>query len=141
MKRTNSCSDRQRVFGVTTDGVGIANHVGTAALREMADVLGLTDALSRGLSGMRRRRGAHDPGRVLCDLAVMIASGGDCVSDLAALRDQPDLFGRVASTATAWRVVDGMEAEQLAMLKLAGSCGLGGWAPRRSRSCSISTRP
>lgn len=36
----------------------------------------------------RSRRSAHDPGRVLRDLIVMIADGGDCVSDLAVLRDQ-----------------------------------------------------
>ena len=36
----------------------------------------------------------------------MLADGGDCLSDLAALRDQPELFGPVASTPTAWRVVE-----------------------------------
>jgi hypothetical protein len=39
---------------------------------------------------------------VLRDLAVMLADGGDCLSDLAVLRDQPELFGRIASTPTAW---------------------------------------
>jgi hypothetical protein len=42
---------------------------------------------------------------VLRDLVVMLADGGDCVSDLAVLRDQPELFGQVASTPTAWRVL------------------------------------
>jgi hypothetical protein len=37
---------------------------------------------------------------------VVLADGGDCLSDLAALRDQPGLFGPVASTPTAWRVVE-----------------------------------
>jgi hypothetical protein len=37
---------------------------------------------------------------------VMLADGGDCLSDLAVLRDQPELFGPVASTPTAWRVVE-----------------------------------
>jgi hypothetical protein len=50
---------------------------------------------------------------VLRDLVVMLADGGDCVSDLAALRDQPDLFGEVASTSTAWRVVDAVGPKQL----------------------------
>jgi hypothetical protein len=35
-----------------------------------------------------------------------LADGGDCLSDLAALRDQPELFGPVASTPTAWRVLE-----------------------------------
>jgi hypothetical protein len=43
---------------------------------------------------------------VLRDLAVMLADGGDCLSDLAVLRDQPELLGPVASTPTAWRVVE-----------------------------------
>jgi hypothetical protein len=42
---------------------------------------------------------------VLPDLVVMLADGGDCVSDLATLRDQPELFGQVASTPTAWRIL------------------------------------
>ena len=56
-----------------------------------------------------RRRSAHAPGRVLADLAVMLADGGVAIGDLAVLRDQPDLFGPVASTATAWRVLDSID--------------------------------
>ncbi len=58
------------------------------------------------LAGLRQRRVGHDPGQVLVDLAVMLAHGGTTISDLAVLRHQPDLFGPVASTATAWRVLD-----------------------------------
>ena len=50
---------------------------------------------------LRQRRSRHDPGRTLRDLAVMVADGGDCLADLSALRDQPALFGEVASDATA----------------------------------------
>lgn len=116
MKPTNSRRQRQRRFQITTDGQGIANHVGSAALRELTDVLGLTRALSRGLTSLRQRRSGHDPGRVLRDLGVMLAAGGDCVSDLASLRDQPDLFGWVASTPTAWRVIDAMTEADLEVL-------------------------
>ena len=35
----------------------------------------------------------------------MLADGGDCVSDLASLRNQPELFGQVVSIPTAWRVL------------------------------------
>jgi Transposase DDE domain group 1 len=55
---------------------------------------------------------------VLRDLAVMLADGGDCLSDLAALRDQPALFGPVASTATAWRVVEQVAADELGLAGL-----------------------
>ena len=59
--------------------------------------------------GRRKRRSAHAPGRVLTDLAVMLADGGEAITDLAVLRDQPGLFGPVASTATAWRVLDSVD--------------------------------
>lgn len=36
----------------------------------------------------------------------MLADGGECVSDLGAVRDQQALFGAVASDSTAFRVVD-----------------------------------
>jgi hypothetical protein len=51
-------------------------------------------------------RSRHPDAAVLRVLAVMLADGGDCLSDLAVLRDQPELFGPVASTPTAWRVVE-----------------------------------
>jgi hypothetical protein len=51
----------------------------------------------------------------------MLADGGDCLSDLAALRDQPELFGPVASTPTAWRVVERLaqDPDGLARLRAA----------------------
>jgi hypothetical protein len=99
VQATNSPSS----FEVTTDGAGVVGHAGAALLRELADRVGLTAALGwQRLDGRRR----HPDAAVLRDLAVMLADGGDCLSDLAVLRDQPALFGPVASTPTAWRVVD-----------------------------------
>ena len=37
----------------------------------------------------------------------MLADGGECVSDLGAVREQEALFGAVASDSTAFRMVDG----------------------------------
>ena len=54
---------------VTPDGEGLVSHAGAALLAEAADRVGLTAALSRGLAGLRERRGRHDPGRVVRDLA------------------------------------------------------------------------
>ncbi len=96
-----------RSVTVTADGDDqTVSHAGAALVGEVADHLGLTRALSGGLAGLRRRQGGHDPGRVVRDLAVMLADGGDALGDLRALRDQPGLFGPVASDATAWRVID-----------------------------------
>jgi hypothetical protein len=75
---------------VTTDAAGVVGHAGAALLRELADRLGLTRALGWQQAGARRR---HLDAAVLRDLAVMVADGGDCLSDLAVLWDQPELFG------------------------------------------------
>jgi hypothetical protein len=97
---------RRFTVDVTADGEGLVSHAGAGLLAEAADRLGLTEALSRALAPVRERRGRHDPGRVIRDLAVMLADGGDCLSDLRAVRDQQSLFGPVASDATAFRVID-----------------------------------
>jgi hypothetical protein len=91
---------------VTADGPGLVSHAGTALVGQVADKLGLTSALSVCLAVIKQRRRGHDPGRVVRDLAVMLADGGECVSDLGATRDQDALFGKVASDSTAFRMVD-----------------------------------
>jgi hypothetical protein len=91
---------------VTADGAGLVSHAGSVLLAQVAEKVGLTGALSGRLAGVKQRRRGHDPGRVICDLAVMLADGGECVSDLGAVREQPALFGAVASDSTAFRVVD-----------------------------------
>jgi hypothetical protein len=93
-------------FEVTCDGDGIAGHAGSALLVELADRLGLTTALGWRAGRTQTSRHRYGAGQVLRDLAVLLADGGDCLSDLAALRDQPELFGPVASTPTAWRVIE-----------------------------------
>jgi hypothetical protein len=85
---------------------GIAGHAGAALLSRLADRLGLTRALSRWAGRGQTPRHRRDAGTVLRDLMVMLADGGDALSDLAVLRDQPELFGPVSSTPTAWRVVE-----------------------------------
>jgi hypothetical protein len=100
---------------VTADGSGLVSRAGSGLLAQVADQVGLTRALSRRLAGLKQRRRGHDPGRVIRDLAVMLADGGECVSDLGAIRDQLALFGSVASDSTAFRVIDRI-ASQPALL-------------------------
>ena len=104
---------------VSADGAGVVSHVGSRLLAGLADRSGLTGAFSDALAGLRERRSGHDPGRVMTDLAVLLADGGRCISDLAVLRDQPVLFGPVASTATAWRVLDQIDTAALNRLRAA----------------------
>jgi Transposase DDE domain group 1 len=102
---------RSFTVDVTADGDGLVSHAGSALLAQVADRTGLTRALSSGLAPMKERRSGHDPGRVIRDLAVMLADGGECVSDLGGLRDQLALFGKVASNATAYRVIERIASE------------------------------
>jgi hypothetical protein len=99
--------DRRRItVEVTSDGEGLVSHAGSALLAQVADKTGLTRALSRDLGPLQLRAGSHDRGRVIRDLAVMLADGGDCLADIAVVRDQATLFGRAASDSTAFRVID-----------------------------------
>src|SRR5919197_5175313 len=102
---------RQVTVEVTADGAGLVSRAGTALLARVADKVGLTRALSLRLAALTQRRRGHDPGRVIRDLAVMLADGGEAVSDLGAVRDQEALFGAVASDSTAFRVVDRIAAD------------------------------
>ena len=98
---------------VTGDGKGVASHAGALLVAELADRVGLTTGLSAAMAHTRRRRSAHDPGVVLAHLAVSLADGGDCLADVAVLRNQPDLFGQVASDPTVWRVIDSIHVDGL----------------------------
>jgi Transposase DDE domain group 1 len=91
---------------VRADGAGLVSHAGGALIGEVADRVGLTSALDRALAPLRVRAGRHWPGRVIRDLAVMLAVGGDALCDLAAVREQRVLFGSVASDSTAYRLIE-----------------------------------
>jgi len=102
---------------VRADGEGLISHAGAFLLVELTDRLGLTKALSEAMAPTRERRSAHDPGVVVRDLAVSIADGGDCLTDLGALRGQEALFGVVASESTAHRVIKSIDANLLEAIR------------------------
>ncbi len=108
-----------RSIEVTSDAEGLTSRSGAYLLTELADKLGLTSALSAAMAPTRSRRSAHDPGRVIRDLATSIADGGDCVSDLGVLAGQRDLFGEVASNSTAHRVIGSVGEVELEALRVA----------------------
>jgi hypothetical protein len=108
---------RLRTVEVTADGEGLVSHAGVGLVVELADRVGLTDALSVALAGSRERRSAHDPGRVLRDVAVMLADGGDCVTDMDAYRGQEPLFGARASETTTHRVLKSIDDALLARVR------------------------
>ena len=85
---------------------GAVSNAGMLLLTETARALGLVEALSVELDGFARPKAAHLPGKAICDLAVMLAAGGDCPADVVMLRARPHLFGKVASDPTISRIVD-----------------------------------
>ena len=97
----------------------VASQVGLHLLGELADGCGLTSAYSAAVPWTGERAPGHDRGRLLAQVAVMVAGGGECVADLAALRDQPDLFGEVASAPTVWRAMHEVDAAVLDALRAA----------------------
>lgn len=90
---------------ITADAEGIVSSAGTLLLAETAQVTGLGEALSQALAPWRAPQAFHDPGKIVCDVAVSLAAGGDCPADVAMLRAQQELFGPVASDPTVSRLV------------------------------------
>ncbi|MFJ4501451.1 IS1380 family transposase [Streptomyces sp. NPDC088864] len=71
---------------------------------------GLDTAVSAALTPWRKARAVHDPGKVLLDVALAVALGGDCLADVGMLRAEPAVFGPVASDPTVSRLVDTLAA-------------------------------
>ncbi len=92
-------------LSVTGGGSGVVAHAGSVGLRMVSDRTGLTDELSEALV-RRSFVPLHDRGRVLVDVAVMIADGGVALADVDVLRHQAPVLGQVASPATVWRALD-----------------------------------
>ena len=103
---------------LTVDGHGssVVPNAGAVVLLSAAEAVGLDAALSQALKPWRRPLARHDPGKILLDLAVSLAVGGDCLADLAQLRAAPEVFGPVASDPTVSRLIDRLAADAPAAL-------------------------
>ena len=121
---------------VSADGKGMVPLAGAGLLALCADRVGVTRALSDAMAPMRQRRGRHDPGRVIRDLAVMLASGGDSVADMIVLGAQERLFGGVASQATARRAIAWVAADPARLERLRAAR-----ASARARAWELGARP
>ncbi|SOC52858.1 Transposase DDE domain group 1 [Blastococcus aggregatus] len=100
------------------DGTGsaVVAHAGSMLLLRTAQTVGLTRALREAMAGWRKPLAVHDPGKILLDLAVSLAIGGDCLADIAQLRAAPEVFGLVASDPTVSRCIDALAADAPAAL-------------------------
>ena len=86
-------------------------QAGALLLAETLRVTGLGAGLPAQLARWRAPRAVHDPGKILTDLAVTLALGGDCLADAALLRAQPQLAGPVASDPVISRLVSALAAD------------------------------
>lgn len=100
---------------VTADGDGVEGRAGALLPVDVADRIGLTAGLSMAL-GRVRSWDTHDPGVVARDLAVMLIDGGTTLAHLVG-RSDVELFGLVASVPTAWRTVEAIADDELALTR------------------------
>ncbi|MHB9863407.1 IS1380 family transposase [Streptomyces sp. YIM S03343] len=119
LAQTGRVQQRNRLLPARLVVYFVLAHTGARLLADLADATGLTAAYSTALRPLRPRGTGHDPGRIATDLAVMLADGGEAIADLAVLRDQGEVFGPVASTPTAWRLLADTGDKTLACLRSA----------------------
>ena len=104
---------------VESSGTGVAAHVGLHALGQLADQLGLGALLSSRVAPTGERLPAHERGKVLTQLALVLAGGGDSCADIEHLRIQEELFGSVPSDTTVFRTLHEFDAAGRAQLMVA----------------------
>jgi hypothetical protein len=96
---------------VSADGRGLVSQAGMLVLVETVRATGMGRGLTAGLARWRPPRAVHDPGKILTDLVVTLALGGDCLADVAVLRAQPALAGPVASDPVVSRLITALAAD------------------------------
>jgi len=89
----------------------VVSHAGAMLLAATARKIGLDRELSTAVRPWMRPMAVHDPGKVLLDLAISVAIGGDCLADIAQVRSEPAVFGQVASDPTVSRFIDTLAAD------------------------------
>jgi hypothetical protein len=113
VKKRSRFYPRVQVDASASGAVGLAGGV---LLTETIAAVGLDEALSAALAPWRKPTAVHDPGKVVLDLALALALGGDCLADIALLRAEPGVYGLVASDPTVSRMIDALAADAPAAL-------------------------
>ncbi|MFF5344079.1 IS1380 family transposase [Streptomyces althioticus] len=103
MKKRIGSYPRVRIEG---GGRAVVSQAGGVLLVETVRKAGLDRAISAALAPWRKPRAVHDPGKILLDVALAVALGGDCLADVGMLRAEPAVFGPIASDPTVSRVID-----------------------------------
>jgi hypothetical protein len=97
--------------GVDAAGSGVVSQAGAVVLVDTVRASGIDRSLSAGLARWRKPLAVHDPAKVMVDLAIALAIGGDCLADIALVRAEPSVFGPVASDPTVSRTIDALAAD------------------------------
>ena len=108
MKKTTGFYPR---LAVDAKGGSAVGQAGGVLLTSTVKAAGLDAALSAALAPWRPAGATHDPAKVLLDLALTLALGGDTCSDLAVVRAEPAVFGSVAFDPTASRTIARLAAD------------------------------
>ena len=77
------------------------------------------------MSIARSPNARHDPAKIVLDLALTLAMGGDCLADIGLLRAEPDVYGAVASDPTVSRTIDRLAQDAAAGLAVGVGAGAG----------------
>ncbi|MEU6367391.1 IS1380 family transposase [Streptomyces sp. NPDC046931] len=109
MKKRIGSYPRVRIEG---GGRAVVWQAGGVLLVETVRKAGLDTAISAALTPWQKARAVHDPGKILLDMALAVALGGDCLADVAMLRAEPAVFGPVASDPTVSRLIDTLAASE-----------------------------
>lgn len=83
----------------------------------------MSAALSTQLAPFRLAGAVHDPGKIILDLVVMLAAGGDCPADTAMLRGS-EVAGAVASDPTISRLIHRLAADPTGLAALQQAAAL-----------------
>ena len=118
---------------VDTAPVAAIAQAGGVTLTETVTLSGLGADLKVALEPWRKPYAVHDPAKVLLDLALTLALGGECLADVAVIRAEPSLYGLVASDPTISRTIDALAADAPAVLKMID----GARAKARSRAWAM----
>ena len=78
---------------VDTAASGAVGKAGGVLLTETVTSTGVGRELSVVLAWWRKPSAVHDPAKVITDLAVTLALGGDCLADIGVLRAEPGPTG------------------------------------------------
>jgi len=120
-------------------------QAGGVLLTDVVTATGLGPELSAALARWRKPLAVHDPAKVITDLAITLALGGDCLADVALLRAEPGVYGSVASDPTVSRTIAALAADAPAALRAIDTARAAArataWRLVRTHPTTTSTRP